>query len=205
MISSKIYINLRTTQQLDDNNFSINIIIKQRFFLSFKNILQYLLIFFSLRRFSYSFAFLTFASPCPSSPPLPSSPLVTVSYPSIRWISCDVSFRGQVIRGHYTNRWFGHRKTINSAGQYRFHPCNTLVVITDTRVSRNLYGRVSTNGLFYTGCHQTRIKLRGSDSSMQRNKENQKILFSKLFLGYLTESKVCVFFFTHLIHLMARK
>lgn len=121
----------------------------------------------------------------------PSPPLVTVSYPSI---SCDVSFRGQVIRGHYTNRWFGHRKTINSAGQYRFHPCNTLVVITDTRVSRNLYGRVSTNGLSYTGCHQTRIKLRGSDSSMQRNKENQKILFSKLFLGYLTESKVCVFF-----------
>lgn len=189
MISSKIYINLQTTQQLDDNNFSINIIIKQRFFLSLKNILQYLLIFFSLRRFSYSFAFLTFGSPCPSSPPL-----VTVSYPSIRWISCDVSFRGQVIRGHYTNRWFGHRKTINSAGQYRFHPCNTLVVITDTRVSRNLYGRVSTNGLSYTGCHQTRIKLRGSDSSMQRNKENQKILFSKLFLGYLTESKVCVFF-----------
>lgn len=138
------------------------------------------------------FLLLRFPHFCQSLSIFPSPPLVTVSYPSI---SCDVSFRGQVIRGHYTNRWFGHRKTINSAGQYRFHPCNTLVVITDTRVSRNLYGRVSTNGLSYTGCHQTRIKLRGSDSSMQRNKENQKILFSKLFLGYLTESKVCVFFF----------
>lgn len=84
MISSKIYINLQTTQQLDDNNFSINIIIKQRFFLSLKNILQYLLIFFSLRRFSYSFAFLTFASPCPSSPPLSSSLFLIPPYVGYR-------------------------------------------------------------------------------------------------------------------------
>lgn len=40
---------------------------------------------------------------------------------------------GQVVasRGHYTNRWFGQRETVNSAGQYRFASRNTLVVRAD--------------------------------------------------------------------------
>lgn len=51
------------------------------------------------------------------------------------------------------------------AGQYRFQPCNTLVVITDTRVSRNLYGRVSRNG-FARVVPSDASKTRGLDPSM---------------------------------------
>ena len=54
----------------------------------------------------------------------------------VTWLSGIVRrliYPGLVVasRGHYTNRWFGQRGTVNSTGQYRFASRNTLVVRAD--------------------------------------------------------------------------